>query len=176
MTTTLLFLALLAAANPIRVHAVRPGVVTPQVLAFASATVLALGAAFALLSGPMLGLVDVSVSSARIAAGVALIVVSVRDAIGPVPQPKPSLVGHRTGIVPVAFPAALTPPTALLMIAAGADRGVGLAVAVLAGVLVVVLAALCSPRLRGLRPLLAATGAGGVAVGVLVAMDGVLAI
>ena len=176
MTTTLLFLALLAAVNPIRVHAVRPDVVTVRVIAFAGGVVIAAGTAFALLSGPLLDLVDVSVSSARIAAGVALVAVAARDALGPVPTAEPALAGDRAGIIPVAFPAALPPATALLMVASGADRGVGLTVATLAVVLAIALAALRGPNLAGLRPLLAATGAAGVAVGVLVVMDGVLAI
>ena len=72
MTTTLLFLALLAAVNPLRVQAVGPKEMKPGVLCYAGVVVLAVGTASACLSGPLLGLVDVSVSSARIAAGVAL--------------------------------------------------------------------------------------------------------
>lgn len=176
MTTTLLFLALLAAINPIRVHAVRPESVTMGVLGYAFATTLGLGAAFALLSGPLLDAVDVSGSSARIAAGVALVVVAAKDVIGPVPKPEPSLAGDRAGIVPVAFPAAMNPATALLVISAAADRGVGEALAFLVVTVVVALGVVWMPKLPALRPLLGSAGAAGVAIGVLVVMDGVLAI
>ena len=176
MTTTLLFLALLAAANPIRVHAVRPGVVTPGVLGYATAVVIGAGAVFAVLAESLLDLIDVSASSARIAAGVSLVVVSTRDALGPAPSAQPALGGDRAGLVPVAFPAMMSPATAGLMVAAAVDRGVGTALLVLACALTVTLAIVRAPRLPACRPLLVATGAGGVAIGVLVVMDGVLAI
>lgn len=176
MTTTLLFLALLAATNPIRVHAVRTEPVTAGVLGYAFATTIGLGAAFAVLSGPLLDAVDVSESSARIAAGVALVVVAAKDVIGPVPKPEPSLAGDRAGIVPVAFPTAFNPATALLTLSAAADRGVIEALLFLAVTVGIALAVLRGPKLPALRPLVASAGAAGVAIGVLVVMDGVLAI
>lgn len=176
MTTTLLFLALLAAVNPIRIHAVRPDPVTPGVLGYAAALVIGLGAIVAALSGPLLDLVDVSESSARIAAGVALVAVAMKDALGPVPASEPALIGDRAGLVPVAFPAAFNPATALLTLSAAADRGNGVALLVLAAALAIALLVVRGPKLRALRPLLGATGAVGVAIGVLVVMDGVLAI
>ena len=71
-----------------------------------------------------------------------------------------------------------TTPTGVLpkTIGAAADRGVGVALLVLALALIVALAVAAGPRLPALRTLVAAVGAGGVAVGVLVTMDGVLAI
>ena len=176
MTTTLLFLALLAAVNPLRVQAVGPKEMKPGVLCYAGVVVLAVGTASACLSGPLLGLLDVSVSSARIAAGVALVAVAAWDAVGPVPRPEPSLTGSFAGIVPVAFPAVLNPATVFLIIAAGADRGAIRAVAVMTVVVVTAMTALCVPRLSPVRPFLAAAGAGGAATGVLVVMDGVRAI
>ena len=142
MTTTLLFLALLAAVNPLRVQAVGPKEMKPGVLCYAGVVVLAVGTASACLSGPLLGLLDVSVSSARIAAGVALVAVAAWDAVGPVPRPEPSLTGSFAGIVPVAFPAVLNPATVFLMIAAGADRGAIRAVAVMTVVVVTAMTAL----------------------------------
>lgn len=176
MTTTLLFLALLAAANPIRVHAVRPDRITPGVLGYAAAVVMGAGTVFAVLAESLLDLVDVSASSARIAAGMALVVVSTRDALGPAPSAQPALGGDRAGLVPVAFPAMMNPATAVLMVAAAVDRGVGTALFVLACALTVTLAIVRGPRFPASRLLLVATGAGGVATGVLVVMDGVLAI
>lgn len=176
MTTTLLFLALLAALNPVRVHTVRPDPVTPGVVGYAAALVVGAGAVFAVLASPLLDLVDVSGSSARIAAGVALVAIAMRDVLGPVPRAEPALSGDRAGLVPVAFPAAMNPATALLMVAASADRGAVAAILVLTGALTVTLAVLRGPKLPVRRQLLVASGAGGVAIGVLVVMDGVLAI
>lgn len=176
MTTTLLFLALLAAINPVRVHAVRPEPVTTGALGYAFVTVIALGAVFALLADPLLDLVDVSVSTGRIAAGVALVVVAARDVFGAVPKPEPALAGDRAGVVPLAFPTVMNPATALLVVSAASDRGVGVAVLVLTLTLTIALVVTRGPRLPALRTLNATAGVGGVAIAVLVVMDGVLAI
>jgi len=176
VTTTLLFLALFAALNPVRVHAVRPDPIKPGVVGYAAALVIGVGAVFAMLAESLLDLVAVSGSSARIAAGMALVAIATRDLLGPVPSAEPALGGARAGLVPVAFPAAMNPATALLVIAASADRGVVTTILVLACALTVTLMVLRGPKLPALRQLLTATGASGVAIGVLVVMDGVLAI
>lgn len=176
MTTTLLLLALVAAANPVRAHAVRPDPVSGGVLGWAAGVSMLAVVVAAAVSGPLLDLVDVSVSSARIAAGMALVIVAAKDALFSPPVPQPALSGDRAGLLPIAFPAILTPAAVLLVVAAAAHRGV--VEAVLAGAVAVGVALLAvrGPSLRFVRPLLASTGAAGVAIGVMVVLDGVRAI
>lgn len=177
MTLSLLILAGLAALNPWRVASTAPA--DPgdrRAAAVVAATVTAgCGWLAAGVSGPVVDVLSVSGSSARIAAGVAIVLVSLRDLVGPPLAPMPALAGRRAGLVPVAFPAMLTPAFVLLAIAAGHERGVATAVASVLPAIVMAAAAVgvgCTGP-RWFRPL-TAVAAGGI--GTLVVLDGVYAV
>ena len=70
---------------------------------------LALVGVSAVVSGPLLDLVDVTGPSARIAAGIALLVVCAKDVFAPPPTAEPALAGWRAGLVPLAFPVVFSP-------------------------------------------------------------------
>lgn len=176
MTFLLLTLGLVVAANPFRVAGTRPenGPVDAALVA-AGASVLG-AAVFAAVSGPFFDAIDITGSSARIAAGVAVAAMGVKDMFTAPPAPTPALSGRWAGVLPIAFPAILTPAVALLVMAGAADRGVaptlvaaGIAIAVaVLGLLTI------APRIR--RGGQAAVGIAAVGIGALVTLDGVYAI
>ena len=61
----------------------------------------------------------------------AIVLMSLRDLLGPPLTPTPSLSGALAGLVPIAFPAMFTPALVLLSIAAAHERGVPVALAAL---------------------------------------------
>ena len=177
MTLTLLVLAMVTAANPFRALSARPtGPTAPALLAAVGTTgLLVIGSAA--ISGPLLELVDVTGPNARIAAGIALLVVALKDVFAAPPGPEPALGGWRAGVVPLAFPVIFSPALALLAVAGASERGVPLAVAAaVIAVAPVVLVLLAAPRSTPLRPLVAAVGVAGTGVAALVVLDGVYAI
>ena len=177
MTASLLVIAAFAALNPLRVAPTAPA--EPQVrrsAAVIAAVITAAGVTVtATLSGPLLDALSVTGSSSRIAAGVAIVLVSLRDLLVAPLSPNPSLPGALAGLVPIAFPAMLTPALVLLSVAAAHERGVWVALAALAPSIVVAAATISigRPGPDWARPLLA-VGAGGI--GLLVVLDGVYAI
>ncbi len=85
--------------------------------------VLAAVSAIAGLSGPLLESLGVSAPTARIGAGVALIVVGGRDAVTGPARAEPGLPGWKAAIVPVAVPHLFGPGLGVLAVSAGADLG-----------------------------------------------------
>ena len=176
MTPTLLLLAMLAAANPLRVASARPR--HDRVPAAAAAgTLLILGVLVSgLVSGPLHDAVDVTGPSARIAAGIALLAVALHDLFGAPPDAEPALTGWRAGIVPLGFPVLFTPAVALVAVAGAAQHGVWVPVAAVLPAMIVAGALLVSARARIPRGVLATSGALGAAIAALVVLDGIYAI
>jgi small neutral amino acid transporter SnatA (MarC family) len=135
----------------------------------------------ALAGGPLLDLLDVSESSFRIAAGIVAALAGVVDLFRRPPSPEPALDGWRAALVPVAIPVAARPALLVLALGAGADSGVAVSIAAMAA---------AAALLAGLAASLPTAGRGGrvlrwaarllalglVALGVVLALDGVLAV
>jgi small neutral amino acid transporter SnatA (MarC family) len=137
--------------------------------------------AAALLGEPLLELLDVSESSFRIAAGVVAALAGIFDLFRRPPSPEPALDGRRAALVPVAVPAVARPALLVLALGAGADSGVLVSVGAMA-IGVAALTALAAgvppggPRGRVLRWAARLLAVGLVVLGVLLALDGVLAV
>ena len=176
MTLTLLTVAMVLAANPSRVLSARRPDRDPVVVLVALGATLGLATAAAVLSGPLLDVVSLTEPSATIAAGIALLVVGIKDIFAVPPGPEPALAGWKAGLVPLAFPVTFSPAFAFLAVAGSADHGIATTVAV------AVLALLPAAALLFLAPAgrrrIATSTLGIVATGVaaLVVLDGVYAI
>jgi small neutral amino acid transporter SnatA (MarC family) len=176
MTLTLLVLAYLAAANPFRVAAATKEPPANNVLAVFAATFIGATLLATLIAAPILDLVEVTGSSARIAAGIALLAVALNDAITRPPSAEPGLAGAASGAIPLAFPIMFSPAVALLAIAATDDRGIGVAlVGVIPALVVAVLLLRFAPLARA-RLYTSTVGLAGAGVAGLVALDGIYAI
>lgn len=179
VTLLLVLLAAVVALNPLRAAAVVPAdlVVRRDAVIIGVCSVIALVVGVAVVSGPVLDSLSITGSSSRIAAGVALVITSLRDVFAPVPNAEPALPGRRSGFVPLAFPTLFTPAVAALALAAGHERGVLLAsVGVLPAVLLAGAVALVLGPGRSPRSLLSSVGLAGVVLGALVTLDGIYAI
>ncbi|MDE0607621.1 MAG: hypothetical protein OXH78_10775 [Acidimicrobiaceae bacterium] len=177
MSPTLIALAAICAANPFRIAACAPASVDTRrkaVVVATASTLLAVGL-FALLSDPILDFLNVSGSSSRIAAGVAVLVVGVRDLFVQPPSPEPALTGWRAGIMPMAFPTLFTPALAILTISAGSVRGAGTALGIIGGAILLVVL-LVVANVRGTYWRAATVGSAGVVFGTLLTLNGVTAI
>jgi small neutral amino acid transporter SnatA (MarC family) len=135
----------------------------------------------ALAADPLLDLLDVSEPSFRLAAGIVAAVAGAADLFRRPPPPKPALPGWRAALVPVAIPAVLRPALLVLALGAGADERVLASVcAMLLGIaLLTVLAAAWYTEGAPGRALTWASrllAAGLVACGVILAIDGILAV
>ncbi len=177
MSLTLIALAALCAANPFRLEACAPVSADTRRLSTVVATAFTLIAVglFALLSDPLLEVLNVSGSSSRIAAGVAVVVVGIRDLFLQPPPPEPALAGWRAGIVPMAFPSLLTPALLILAVSAGSERGVVTAFG-LVGAAVLLAGLIVVANVRGTYRRAAAVGSAGVVIGTLLTLNGVTAI
>src|SRR5215207_1144408 len=131
--------------------------------------------------GPLLEALDVSEPSFRIAAGVLAGLTGAADLFRRPPSPEPALGGWRAALIPVAIPVVARPALLMLALGAGADRGV----LVSAGAMAVGIALLTGltagwptegPRGRVLRWAVRVLAAALVACGVILAVDGVLAV
>lgn len=176
MTLTLLVVAMMAAANPARAVAARPAEAPRQTIAIGVGATLGLVLLFAFVSGPFLDLVDVSGPNARIAGGIALLVVALKDVFLAPPSPEPALAGRRGGLVPLAFPVIFSPAVALLAVAGASERGVGIAVLAAGLALAPVALALAVAPASHTRAATAAVGVFGAGIAALVVLDGVYAI
>ena len=177
MSSTLIALAAVCAANPFRVAACAPTNPDIRRRAVAVAALLSLAAAglLAVLSEPILEALNVSGSSSRIAAGAAVLVVGIRDLFMQPPPPEPALQGWRAGIVPMAFPVILTPALTILSISAGSERDAATAVGLI-GTAILLVAATVVANVQGTHRRAAVVGSAGVVFGALLLLNGVTAI
>jgi small neutral amino acid transporter SnatA (MarC family) len=122
-------LALFATFNPIFVALVMPRRQRSEERAALAALGGVIGSAIvvvvALLSDPLLDLLDVSRPAARIAVGVVGAAAGIVRMIGRLPSAQPGTKGLAAAVVPVAIPYVATPALILLGLSAGADLGVG---------------------------------------------------
>ena len=130
---------------------------------------------------PLLDLLDVSEPSFRVAAGVVAALAGVADVFRRPPAPEPALPGWRAALVPVAIPVVARPALVVLALAAGAEQGVLLSAAAMA-LAVALLTGLVAgwpsegPSGRALRWAARVLAVGLVACGVLLTIDGILAV
>ncbi len=130
---------------------------------------------------PLLEALDVSEPSFRTAAGVVAALAGAVDVFRRPPPPEPALAGWRAALVPVAIPAVARPALLVVALGAGADQGVLVAAAAMAaGVALLAGLVAAAPTegtggrvLRWVSRLLAAAL---VAGGVLLALDGIMAV
>jgi small neutral amino acid transporter SnatA (MarC family) len=135
----------------------------------------------ALVGDPLLDALDVSESSFRIAAGIVAALTGAIDLLRRPPAPEPALDGWRAAIVPVAIPLVARPALIVLALGAGADSGALVAVGAMAlgvGLLTALAAAApaAGPGGRVLRWASRLLALGLVALGVVLALDGILAV
>ena len=177
MSSTLIALAAICAANPFRVAACAPSRADIRRQAVAVATALSLVAVglLGVLSDLILEWLNVSGSSSRIAAGTAVLVVGIRDLFTQPPSPEPALKGWRAGIVPMAFPAIFTPALAILAISASSALGAATAVGVI-GAAISLVGVIVFANVRGTYWRTATFGSAGVVCGTLLLLNGVTAI
>jgi small neutral amino acid transporter SnatA (MarC family) len=135
----------------------------------------------AAVGGPLLDAIDVSEASFRVAAGVVAAVTGAADLFRRPPRPEPALGGRRAALIPVAVPVVARPALLVLALGAGADHGVLVSVGAMAlGTALLTLLAAGSPTDgpggRVLRWASRLSGVALVACGVLLFIDGVLAV
>ena len=131
--------------------------------------------------GPLLEALDVSEPSFRIAAGILAGLAGVVDLFRRPPSAEPALAGWRAALIPVAIPVVARPALLVLALGAGADRGVLVsagAVAVGVALLTALTAGWPTEGTAGrvLRWAARLLAAALVACGVVLAVDGVLAV
>jgi small neutral amino acid transporter SnatA (MarC family) len=136
---------------------------------------------FAALGDPVLDALDVSTPAFRTAAGAIALLAGAIDLVRGPPEPEPALPGRRAALIPVALPLVARPALVVMALAAGADRGVLVAVAATAiGIAILTAlaarAATAGPEGRALRWLARLSAAGLVACGVLLTIDGILSV
>lgn len=177
MSPTLIALAAVCAANPFRLEACAPVTVGTrrQALVVAVAITLTAVGLFVLLSDPILEVLNVSGSSSRIAAGVAVLVVGIRDLFVQPPPPEPALDRWRAGMVPMAFPTLLTPALLILAVSAGEARGAVAAFGII-GAAVTSAGLIVAANVRGTYWRCAAVGSAGAVIGALLTLNGVTAV
>jgi small neutral amino acid transporter SnatA (MarC family) len=125
----------------------------------------------------LLDAIDVSAPAFATAAGVVAVLAGGADLFRRPPSPEPALAGRRAALVPVAIPVVARP--ALLVMALGADVLVSFLAMAVAVALMTALAVRCptdGPGGRALRWAARLLAAGLVASGVLLAIDGILAV
>lgn len=123
MTLALLLVAAVAVVDAPRVRTCLPTQERVVVAAIGAAVSCTALLALALLTDPLLDLVAVPTTTARIAAGVLAAVTGVLTLVGRFPAPEPALAGRRAALVPIAFPTLFTPTLAALTVAGSADHG-----------------------------------------------------
>jgi small neutral amino acid transporter SnatA (MarC family) len=152
MNIAVALIAAVATINPLRLWPGLPGGSRHERMrltaAGAALVLLAVGliAAFA---DPILGALDISDPTARIAAGVAIVVVGVRDSFSGPAEVEPSLAGWWAALVPVALPHLFAPGITLLAVSVSVDRGPGVAALVLMPAMLAVVIAAAWPAPSG---------------------------
>ena len=135
MSTLLVYLAMIAAVNPLRLRAALPGGETraaPWPLIGGSTLTLAAGGVLALWADSLLDALDVTPETFRIAAGMVAALVGFRVLVAPGRAREPELGGRASAVVPVAFPLLITPQLALMTTSFAASESVGEAIGSLA--------------------------------------------
>ncbi|HEX5617230.1 MAG TPA: hypothetical protein VFX51_02350, partial [Solirubrobacteraceae bacterium] len=117
----------------------------------------------------------------RTAAGIVAVLTGAADLLRRPPSPEPALPRRRAALVPVAIPIVARPALLVLALSAGADRGllVALAAMVLGVALMTALAARApteGPAGRALRWTGRVLAVALVAAGVLIGVDGIMAV
>lgn len=120
-------LTLLVAANPAAVAATLRGVQPRRAMAVAAGVGTGVTTVAALLSGPTLDALDVTLATFQVAAAVVLGVAGVRWlVVGPWRVPDGiTTTGWRRIVVPVLVPALITPQLVVVSTSVGAEHGVG---------------------------------------------------
>jgi small neutral amino acid transporter SnatA (MarC family) len=137
--------------------------------------------AVALVGDALLDAIDVSAPAFRTAAGVVAVLAGGVDFFRRPPAPEPALAGRRAALVPVAFPLVARPALLVMALGAGADASVLVTLAAMAAAVALMtgLAVRCpvdGPGGRVLRWAARLLAAGLVAAGVLLTIDGILAV
>jgi small neutral amino acid transporter SnatA (MarC family) len=177
-------LALVLALNPARAAFAVPRAGRPRGTVVGVAALggvvggLAVCAAAAV-GDPLLDVLDVSDPSFRLAAGIVAALAGAGDLFRRPPAPEPALAGRRAALIPVAVPAFARPALLLLALGAGADQGAlvtagAMAIGVALLIALVAAAPIDGPGGRALRWAGRLLGAGLVAAGILLAVDGLL--
>jgi small neutral amino acid transporter SnatA (MarC family) len=135
----------------------------------------------AALGDPLLDLLDVSDPSFRTAAGIIAGLSGAIDLFRRPPSPEPALPGRRAALVPVAIPVVGRPALLVVALGAGADEGILVSAAAIAtgvALLIGLVAAVPTegPRGRVLRWASRLLAAALVAGGVLLTVDGMMAV
>ncbi|MGH9027573.1 MAG: MarC family protein [Acidimicrobiia bacterium] len=150
MTFVLLLLAFVTVVNPARIHGALPAPGTRRgrvaVAGLGGAIALVVLVALAAVGDGLLDALDIDEASARIAAGLVLLVAGVRDLVARPPAAEPALPGWRAALVPVAVPLLLGPEVAVLALVAGANEGVASTSGTAAFAVAVVVATSLAPR------------------------------
>jgi small neutral amino acid transporter SnatA (MarC family) len=182
-TAWLWALALVLALNPARAAfgIPRAGPPASQVAAAGAAIGGLAVCAVAVAADPLLEALDISEPSFRTAAGIVAVLAGAADLFRRPPRPEPALAGWHAALVPVAIPLVARPALVVIALGAGAEQSVLVtAGAMAAGVALVTGLAVGAPtegpRARVLRWAGRLLGAGLVACGVILTIDGVLAV
>jgi small neutral amino acid transporter SnatA (MarC family) len=178
--------ALLLALNPPRaVFGIPRAGRSPREVAILAALGGAIGGlavcVSAALAAPILDALDVSAPSFRTAAGIVALLGGVADLIRRPAPPEPALAGRRAALIPVAIPVVARPVLLVMALGAGIDHGVlvtagAMAIGVALMTALVVHGSTDGPGGRVLRWADRLLAAGLVASGVLLAIDGILAV
>jgi small neutral amino acid transporter SnatA (MarC family) len=137
--------------------------------------------AAAAVADPLLDLLDVSDPSFRTAAGIVAALAGAIDLFRRPPSPEPALPGWRAALVPVAVPVVARPALLVVALGAGADQGVLVSAAAIATAVALLVGLVAGvptegPGGRALRWASRLLAAALVAGGVLVTLDGVMAV
>jgi small neutral amino acid transporter SnatA (MarC family) len=134
MSLALLAVAAVTTVNPFRLWPALERRTAPL------GALLVLGALvpLAAFADPLLDLLDISDPTARMAAGMVVVVTGAFALLTPPPSPDPALAGWGRAVVPIAFPLLFTPGLAMLAVSASVDRSAPTALVALALALVTV--------------------------------------
>jgi small neutral amino acid transporter SnatA (MarC family) len=176
VNTGIVVVAMVGAMGPARLPALVPEVRVERAAIGQALVVVAL-VALAAAGGAVLDALDVSDPNAAIAAGLVVVLTTVLDLVRRTPVPVELPDGPVAALVPLAWPLGLRPGAAVLAVAAGSDEvtaGVAVGVVVAAVLAVAMVARRPSEPVRGGVQALGAVL--GVAAGIDLLVDGVLAV
>jgi small neutral amino acid transporter SnatA (MarC family) len=133
MSDLLLFLVFFAAVNPLRSRVGLPegsdGRMRPAAVVVGAAVSLAVIAALAWWSAPILDALEITPETFRIAAGLVAVLAGAWGFVVALPATEPPLGGWRDGLWPIAYPRILAPEVLLLAMAGATQNGVGATIA-----------------------------------------------